>query len=91
MNELTTDISSNPAVNHALKLCKAWSSGNYNRFFKLYQTIPHCGRHLVDLFLQRERRKALKTMAKAYVDWVERGIGDWVGGLSFTGSRGWAR
>ena len=54
-------------MNHALKLRKAWSSGNYYRFFQLYPDTPHYGRHLVDLFLERQKKVALKTLSKAYV------------------------
>lgn len=56
-----------PAVFHALKLRRAWSFGNYNQFFRLYNTTPNYGRHLVNLFLERERKTALKTITKAYV------------------------
>ena len=65
--EISSDIMSDPAVSHALKLRKAWSFGNYYRFFQLYPTTPHCGRFLVDLFLERQKKNALKTLSKAYV------------------------
>ena len=67
MSEIVERPEENPAISHALELCKAWSTGNYYRFFKLYPRTPDCGRHLVELFLDRERKVALRTLAKACV------------------------
>ena len=64
---ITSEMVSDPAVAHAMKLRKAWSFGNYKRFFQLYKSTPNCGRHLVDLFIDRERKAALKVITKAYV------------------------
>ena len=62
---ITRDLTTDPAVKHALDMLRAWSAGNYYRFFKLYHTIPNQGRHLVDLFIERERKAALRIMSKA--------------------------
>lgn len=67
LTEITGDLASDAAVDHALKLRRAWSLGNYYRFFQLYPATPHCGRFLVDLFLERQKKNALKTLTKAYV------------------------
>ena len=67
LTEITGDLLSAPAVDHALKLRKAWSFGNYYRFFQLYPSTPHCGRYLVDLFIERQKKNALKKLSKAYV------------------------
>lgn len=63
--DITRDLAAGPAVKHALNMLRAWSTGNYYRFFQLYQTIPNQGRYLVDLFIERERKAALKIMSKA--------------------------
>ena len=67
LKELTHDCRHSPCVVHALKMRSAWALGNYHTFFKLYRTTPNMGRCLLDMFLERERKTALKTMAKAYV------------------------
>lgn len=67
LTEITGDLESDIAVKHAIKLMKAWSFGNYYRFFQLYPSTPHYGRHLVDLFMERQKRNALRTLSKAYV------------------------
>ena len=55
------------AVSHALKISRAWYTGHYHQFFKLYPQTPNHGKHLVDLFIMRERKAALRTIAKAWV------------------------
>ena len=67
MSEVFERPEVNPAISHAVQLCKAWSTGNYYKFFKLYPHTPDCGKRLVDLFLERERKVALRTLAKACV------------------------
>ena len=67
VKELTPTTMYDPAVSHALKLRTAWSSGNYYRFFQLYSGTPNFGTNLLDLFVDRERKAALKTLVKAYV------------------------
>lgn len=66
--EMTSEISKDSCVIHAMKMREAWSLGNYRCFFQLYTTTPNFGRHLIDLFIERERKSALKTITKAYVD-----------------------
>ena len=66
-SELSSDLCSDAAVNHALMLSSAWYMSNYHRFFELYRQTPNHGRDLVDLFIDRERKAALKTIAKAWV------------------------
>ncbi|XP_019853745.1 PREDICTED: THP3 homolog C2A9.11c-like [Amphimedon queenslandica] len=64
--DITRDLAAEPAVKHALNMLRAWSTGNYYRFFRLYRTLPNQGRYLVDLFIERERKSALRIMSKAY-------------------------
>ncbi|KAL5473074.1 hypothetical protein EMCRGX_G027515 [Ephydatia muelleri] len=66
LGELTPPLRSNPCIGHALKVQQAWSLGDYHQFFKLYRVAPNMGRSLLDLFVERERRTALKTIVRAY-------------------------
>ncbi|XP_059693735.1 leukocyte receptor cluster member 8 [Haemorhous mexicanus] len=71
--ELTTELAllppalrSDPAVSHALALRAAWALGLYSRFFRLHGSAPAMGPRLIDLFAERERRRALRACIKAY-------------------------
>ena len=65
--EMTSDLKSTPCVVHALQVWTACSLGNYHQFFKLYKSAPNLSGRLMDLFVGKERKKALLTMTKAYV------------------------
>ena len=67
LKELTFDLRSTPCVEHALKVWSAWSLGNYHKFFKLYKSAPNLSGALIDMFVTKERKRALKAMTKAYV------------------------
>ncbi|KAJ9110000.1 hypothetical protein QFC20_003074 [Naganishia adeliensis] len=54
-------------VKHALAVQNALATGNYHRFFKLYETAPNMGAYLMDHFVTRERMFALTMMSKAYM------------------------
>lgn len=52
-------------VKHALAVQNALATGNYHRFFKLYEAAPNMGAYLMDHFVTRERMFALTMMSKA--------------------------
>jgi len=65
--DLTPNLKDSPCVQHALRVCSAWLSGNYAQFFRLYRTAPFMCGALINIFVERERKTALRTLAKAYV------------------------
>ena len=74
---IPADIREMPELIHAVKLYTAWLIHDYSVFFKLYIATPNMGGYLIDMFVQRERLHALKTMCKAYrptvsVDFIKR-------------------
>ncbi|KAL9956240.1 hypothetical protein ACROYT_G037688 [Oculina patagonica] len=77
---LTKEEKEDPAIRHALLIRSAWALSNYHTFFQLYLNAPNMSGYLLDLFVQRERVQALKTMVKSYrpslaVSFVESELG----------------
>ena len=67
MSALTVEEKNDPFIKHALKVRSAWSLSNYHSFFQLYSTAPNMGGYLLDLFVQRERERAIKILLKSWV------------------------
>lgn len=64
---LTAEDKNDECIKHALKIRSAWWLSNFHAFFKLYRTAPRMSAFLMDWFVARERKKALKFMIKSYV------------------------
>lgn len=64
---LSDDDKKDEVVSHALQIAKAWSNNNYHRFFKLYIASPMMSSFIIDWFIERIRKTALKAIIKSYV------------------------
>lgn len=68
MNDLLANLTptdrGEPALKHALSVRSALASGNYHRFFRLFQETPNMGAYLIDMFTARERLAALSALCK---------------------------
>ncbi len=74
ISELTTELThlkpvlrQDPMVKHALALRSAWAMEDYHKFFRLYQSAPKMTPYLIDMFVERERKSAVKKIIKSYV------------------------
>lgn len=66
LSKLPKDSLNHPVVDHALKVRRAWSLANYHRLFSLYKQSPAMSAKIMDWFLERERKQAVKIIARSY-------------------------
>lgn len=69
MNDVLADLTSAdkqyPAVKHALAVRASLATGNYHKFFRLFNESPNMGAYLMDMFVNRERVAALAAICRA--------------------------
>jgi hypothetical protein len=80
--ELTDEEKRGPGVQHALSVRTAVAIGDYHAVFACYLNAPNMSNYLMDLFIDRERYKALRAICRSYrpsigVDYVAKELG-WV-------------
>ena len=78
--KVSTAHADDPNVKYALMLRDAIQSNNFMRVFKLYGEVPNLGKHLIDLFIDKERFKYLRIMCKSFrpsvpLGYVSKGLG----------------
>ena len=62
LNDLDSKARKSPSISLAIKVHDAFLKGHHIRLFKLYHdTTRMCG-HVMDLFLDRERRRFIKIV-----------------------------
>ena len=64
MASLSLTDKKDECVAFALKVRLYWWMGNYRAFFRLYKKAPKMTGHLINWFIERERKQALKVMVK---------------------------
>lgn len=67
LTDLTKEDRQDVCIKHALKVRSAWALSNYHKFFHLYLNAPKMAGYLMDKFVGRVRKAALKATVKAYV------------------------
>ncbi|XWS07862.1 hypothetical protein CRYUN_Cryun41cG0029300 [Craigia yunnanensis] len=66
MSRLSDEAKKDKAVQHALAVRSAVTSGNYVMFFRLYKTAPNLNACLMDLYVKKMRYKAVSCMSRSY-------------------------
>ena len=66
LSRLPRDSHSHPVIGHALKVRRAWSLNDYHCLFSLYKQTPAMSAKIMDWFVERERKQAIKIISKSY-------------------------
>ncbi|XP_058182400.1 SAC3 family protein A isoform X2 [Rhododendron vialii] len=66
MSRLSVETKHDEAVKHALAVRAAVTSGNYVLFFRLYKTAPNLNTCLMDLYVEKMRFAAVRSMSRSY-------------------------
>ncbi|XP_019428726.1 PREDICTED: SAC3 family protein A-like isoform X1 [Lupinus angustifolius] len=66
MSRLSGESKKDEAVQHALAVCAAVTSGNYVAFFRLYMAAPNLNTCLMELSVEKMRYKAVSCMCRSY-------------------------
>lgn len=66
MSRLSLETKKDEAVKHALAVRAAVTSGNYVLFFRLYKTAPNLNTCLMDLYVEKMRYAAVRSMSRSY-------------------------
>ncbi|KAL6977278.1 hypothetical protein U1Q18_026075 [Sarracenia purpurea var. burkii] len=66
MSRLSVETKKDEAVKHALAVRAAVNSGNYVLFFRLYKTAPNLNTCLMDLYVEKMRYAAVRSMSRSY-------------------------
>lgn len=64
---LSQEMRGDAVIKHALDIQAAFAVKNFHRFFKLYEKTPKMSGYLIDWFIERVRKEALKIIVKSYV------------------------
>lgn len=67
LRDLTEQQKKDEVVAFALDVRKVWSLGNYYALFQLYRRAPAMSACIMNWFLPRERKHALRKIFKGYV------------------------
>lgn len=63
--EIKQNYESNSYLRQLLQLKNAWYLTNYITFFRIYRQVNEMCKCLIDMFIERERKQALKIIIKS--------------------------
>uniref|UniRef100_A0A914EF85 PCI domain-containing protein n=1 Tax=Acrobeloides nanus TaxID=290746 RepID=A0A914EF85_9BILA len=66
LRELTQDAKLDECMRFALRVRTAWSLGNYIKLFQLHTKAPKMAGYLMDMFAERERKRFMNSILKAF-------------------------
>jgi hypothetical protein len=71
LNDLDAKARRSPSIALAIKVHDAYLKGHHIKLFKLYKNTPRMCGNVMDLFLDRERRRFIKIVQKSYHPFIE--------------------